>query len=88
MEEMPKRVKRALREVAMRAHEEELRRALLPLAETFDRRRVGKVSGGEFVDVIHNFRQGPARELFQRYNYGSLDLTVAHAIVPGVIDPG
>jgi hypothetical protein len=88
MGEMPKRVKRALREVAMRAHEEELRRAIVPLAEAFEQWRAGKVSSGELVDLIHNFHQGPARELFKRYNYGSLDLAVAYAIVTGVIDRG
>jgi hypothetical protein len=88
MAEMPKRVKRALREAAMRAHEEELRRALLPLAEAFDQWRAGQVSSGELVDLIHQFHQGPARELFKKYNYGSLDLAVAHAIVTGVIARG
>jgi hypothetical protein len=61
MGEMPKRVKHALREVAMRAHEEELRRAIVPLAEAFEQWRAGKVSSGELVDLIHNFHQGPAK---------------------------
>ena len=37
MAETPKRVKRLLREHAAVAHEEELRRALVPVAEAFKR---------------------------------------------------
>jgi len=37
MEPPTKAVKRALRELAAGAHEEELRRALLPIAAAFDR---------------------------------------------------
>jgi hypothetical protein len=40
------------------------------------------------IGMNSNFHQGPARELFKRYNYGSLDLAVAHAIVTGVVDRG
>ena len=46
MEEVSKRVKRALRELAATAHEEELRRALLPLADALEAWKSGKVSGG------------------------------------------
>jgi hypothetical protein len=37
MAETPKRIRRLLREYAAAAHEEELRRALLPVAEAFKR---------------------------------------------------
>src|SRR5919197_5865455 len=37
MVDIPKRVKRLLRECAAAAHEEELRRALVPIAEAFKR---------------------------------------------------
>jgi hypothetical protein len=36
-DEPPKRIKRLLREFAAKAHEEELRRALTPLAHAFER---------------------------------------------------
>ena len=84
--EMPKRLRRALREAAMEAHEEELRRALLPLAAAFEKWRAGELSSGELTERIHEFHDGPARELFKRYNYGALDLAVAHAIVSCVLD--
>ena len=71
---------------AMAAHEEELRRALVPLDAAFQRWRAGDVGSGELAELIHEFHDGPARELFKRYNYGQLDLAVAHAIVAGILD--
>src|SRR5438093_10890611 len=84
--EMPKRLKRALRGAAMAAHEEELRRALVPLDAAFQRWRAGDVGSGELAELIHEFHDGPARELLKRHNYGQLDLAVAHAIVAGQLD--
>ena len=59
--DIPKRVKRLLREYASAAHEEELRRALLALAEAFKRWEHGDLDSGELSDLIHRFHQGPAR---------------------------
>jgi hypothetical protein len=84
--ETPKRIKRALREAGMAAHEEELRRALVPLDAAFERWRAGQVGSGELAEVIHEFHDGPARELFKKYNSGQLEFAVAHAIVSGVLD--
>ena len=89
VQDLPKRVKRLIREHAAAAHEEELRRALLPLAEAFKRWGEGQIGSGELSELIHEFHQGPARELWVRYNPGStsrLDIPVAHAIVTGVLD--
>jgi hypothetical protein len=83
---MPKRLKRALRDAAIAAHEEELRRALIPLKAAFHQWRAGHMSSGELAELIHAFHDGPARELFKKYNYGQLELAVAHAIVSGVLD--
>ena len=89
MQDVPKHVKRLLREHAAAAHEEELRRALLPLAEAFKRWEKGELGSGELSELIHEFHQGPSRELWVRYNPGStsrLDLPVAYAIATGVLD--
>lgn len=86
MGDIPKRVKRLLRECASAAHEEELRRALLPLAEAFKRWEHGGLDSGELSDLIHRFHQGPARELFLRYNASNLVAPVAYAIVAGIVD--
>ena len=83
---IPKPVKRLLREYASAAHEEELRRALLPLAEAFERWERGGFDSGELSDLIHRFHQGPARELFLRYNTSNLAAPVAYAIAAGIVD--
>jgi hypothetical protein len=86
MADIPKRVKRLLRECAAAAHEEELRRALLPIAEAFKRWEQGGLGSGELSELIHGFHQGPARELYVRYNTNQLEAHVAYAIVSGVLD--
>src|SRR2546422_6315186 len=68
MAETPKRIKRLLREYAAVAHEEELRRALLPVAEAFKRWEREELDSGELSEIIHKFHQGPARDLWVRYN--------------------
>jgi hypothetical protein len=86
MTEIPKRLKRLLRTWAGEAHEEELRRALVPLAEAFDRWKRGEIASSELSNLIHKFHQGPPRELFVKYNTNHLEAPVAHAIVIGVLD--
>ena len=86
MTEIPKRLKRLLRKWAGEAHEEELRRALVPLAEAFDRWKRGDIASSELSNLIHKFHQGLPRELFVKYNTNHLEAPVAHAIVSGVLD--
>jgi hypothetical protein len=86
MEAVPKRIKRLLRDHAAAAHEEELRRALLPLSAAFDKWKQGHLSSGELSELIHEFHQGPARDLFVKYNRRLLGTAVAHAIVAGVLN--
>ena len=83
-----KQLKRAFRELAGRAYAEELRRALLPLAESFDAWRAGRLDVWELNDRIHEFHQGPARSLWNRYaDTGSMTpAVVAHAIATGILD--
>jgi hypothetical protein len=85
MKEMPKRVKRALRELAAEAHDLELRSALLPLAEVFEAWKLGKVSGDAVVEAIHAFHQGPARELYVKYERRYIYTSVARAIATGIL---
>lgn len=82
----PKAVRRALREAAGRAYEEELHRALGVLAAAFDEWRERRLTSGELVDHIHRFHDGAARDLWKKYNYAPTESVVAHAIVTGVVD--
>lgn len=88
MADIPKRLKRLLREFAERAHEAELREALKPLAEAFKRWERNELDSFELSDLIHRFHQGPAREVHVRYatSISHLALPVAHAIVSGPLD--
>ena len=85
MADAPKRIKRLLREYAGAAHEEELRRALLPVSEAFGRWARRELGSGELSEIIHRFHQGPARELWVRYNTSHLEMAVAFAITTGVL---
>jgi len=85
MAETPKRIKRFLREYAAGAHEEERRRALLPVAEAFRRWERKELDSGELSEIIHKFHQGPARDLWVRYNTAYLEMAVAFAITTGLL---
>lgn len=84
--EMPKRVKRLLREYAAAAHEEELRRALLPVAEAFKCWERDELSSGELAEIIHKLHQGPARKLWGYYSTPHPEMAVAFAITEGVLN--
>jgi hypothetical protein len=86
MAELSKRVKRLIRECAAAAHEAELRRALLPLAEAFKQWERRELDSFALSDLIHQFHQGPAREIWLRYATRHLSPAVAHAIATGVLD--
>ena len=86
MQELTKSLKRKLNEQSMLAHEEELRRALMPLAEKFEQWRQGRVSSGELALIIRDWDFGPQKELFKKYNYGIKEMNVAYAVVTGLLD--
>ncbi|GEP57174.1 hypothetical protein [Reyranella soli] len=86
MPDIPKRLKRLLREYAARAHEAELHQALVPLAEAFKRWERGELDSFELNDLIHRFHQGDSREVYVRYISRDHEPALAHAIATGLID--
>ena len=86
MPDIPKRLKRLLREYAARAHEAELHQALVPLAEAFKRWERGELDSFELNDLIHRFHQGASREVYVRYVTRDYEPALAHAIATGLID--
>jgi hypothetical protein len=86
MREPSKRVKRLVREYASRAHQEELRRALLDLANAFEAWKAGKISNGDLSDRIHKFHDGTARDIFKSYSRKLVEQPLARAIAEGVLD--
>ena len=86
MTETSKRIKRMIREYAAAAHEEELRRALLPLADAFKQWEREELDSFALQDLIHKFHQDAARDLYVRYASSRLEPALAHAIVAGALD--
>ncbi len=86
MKEYPKPIKRLIREWMTEAYERELHRELLKLDQHFAEWQRGAICSGEMSHQIHEWETGPSRALFKQYNYGSNDMSVAYAIVVGILD--
>ena len=78
-----KRIRRLVRELAYQAYEVELHRALEPLSEAFDQWKQGQVTSEMLSELIHQFHQGAAREIFARYELH--EPAVARAIAKGIL---
>jgi hypothetical protein len=86
MDEPPKALKRAIRQLADMAYERELASALEALHQQFSSWRNGAIGPFELSDAIHRFHNGIARDLYNRYSSGGiLDGVVAGAIIRGTI---
>jgi hypothetical protein len=86
MNDQPKALKRAIRQLADMAYERELASALEALHQQFGSWRNGETGPFELSDAIHRFHNGIARDLYNRYSSGGiLDGVVAGAIMRGTI---
>ena len=85
MSETPKRIKKLIREFAAIAHNRELSRALQELHSDFDRWEKGEISALQLNGQIHEFHQGPSREIWVKYSTHDGEAGLAAAVVTGVI---
>ncbi|MBI5029040.1 MAG: hypothetical protein HZB51_00835 [Chloroflexi bacterium] len=85
MSDSSKKIKRQLREYLTEAYERELHRELTKLDQSFAEWRASKISSGELSYRIHQYETGPSRQLYQQYNSGEVEMTVAYAIVTGLL---
>jgi len=85
MQEVPKRMKRLVREWAGIAHDRDLRKALSELSVQFDRWDRGEIDSFELNDLVHRFHPGTAREIWRRYASTHLEPAVASAVAAGVL---
>jgi len=85
MSDLPKHVKRSLRELAAKAHEAELHAELSKLAEHFDAWRRGEAGSLDLSQRIHEFHDGAARESWKTYGGDDPLLPVAYAIHTGTL---
>ena len=88
MQEIPKRIKRMVREWAGVAHERDLRVALKELRGQFERWDLGEIDSFELNQFVHKYHDGASREIWKRYATSHLEPAVASAIVAGVLRRG
>lgn len=85
MQEVPKRIKRHVREWARIAHERDLRNALKERRAEFDRWERAEIDSFELNERVHRFHQDAAREIWKRYATTHLEPAVAAAVAAGVL---
>jgi hypothetical protein len=85
MQEVPKRIKRLVREWAEIAHDRELRKALSELRVQFDRWERGEIDAFELNDLVHRFHQDTSREIWKRYDTTHLEPAIASAVAAGAL---
>ena len=85
MQEVPKRIKRLVRDWARIAHDRDLRQALSELRVQFDRWEHGEIDAFELNDLVHRFHQDSSRDIWKRYATTHLEPAVAAAVASGVL---
>src|SRR6266566_884905 len=85
MQEVPKQIKRLVREWAGIAHDRDLRKALSELRLQFDRWDRGEIDSFELNDLVHRFHEDRAREIWRRYATTHLEPAVASAVAAGML---
>ena len=85
MQDVPKRIKREIREWAGIAHDRDLRNALTELRAQFALWERGDIDAFELNERVHRFHQQTSREIWKRYATTHLAPAVASAVVAGVL---
>lgn len=88
MTEQSKVIRRKLREFAGLAHEAELRQELGHLAAQFDEWRAGCLDSFELSDRIHEFHNGPSREIYNRYIALHRWNVITHGVEANLVSSG
>jgi hypothetical protein len=85
MQEVPKHIKRQVREWAGIAHDRELRKALGELRAQFGLWERGEIDSFELNERVHRFHEDTSREIWKRYATTHPEPTVASAVAAGVL---
>ena len=85
MQEVPKRIKRLVREWAGIAHDRDLRKALSELRAHFDLWERSEIDAFELNDLVHRFHHDASRQIWKRYATTHLEPAVASAVAAGVL---
>ena len=85
MQEVPKRIKRQVREWAGIAHDRDLSKALGELRAQFGLWERGEIDAFELNERVHRFHEDTSREIWKRYASTHLEPAVASAVATGVL---
>ena len=77
----PKSIRLKIKELSLKAYEMELREYLGKLYQSFQDWDNNKLKSGELTNLIHEFHNGPSREMYKYYNTVDPELAVARAYV-------
>lgn len=86
MDQIPKHIKRAIRQLADQAYEIELARELAALQDELGRWQRGEITAFDVSEAIHRFHDGRARDLYTTYTSRHPKAAVAYAIQRGILD--
>jgi hypothetical protein len=85
MPDLSKKLKSQIREHANRAWEAEMRAALGSLSAKFEEWRAGTMSTADLDAAIHEYHNGIAREIWNRFSTNDKRIALAHAVAVGLI---
>lgn len=85
MQEVPKRIKRLVREWAGIAHDRDLRKALGELRAQFGLWERGEIDSFDLNERVHRFHEDTSRDIWKRYATTHLEPAVASAVATGVL---
>jgi hypothetical protein len=86
-DELSKKQKKHIREMAGVAYEREMTSALDKLLETFQKWKKGELNPFDVNEAIHEFHNGISRDLYKQYAIGGdqPDMAVVIALAHGVL---
>lgn len=85
MDKLSKKQKKHLRELVDTAYERDLSKCLLTVASRFEAWKENEISVWDLNQVIHEFHNDIARELYKAYTMTDKELAVAFGVVQEVL---
>lgn len=84
-DELTKKQRKHIREMAGVAYEREMAAALNKLLASFQKWKQGKINPFDLDGEIHKYHNGTARELYKQYATGDPDMAVLFALAKGIL---
>ncbi len=85
MNDLTKKQRKHIREMAGVAYEREMSAALDKLLASFQKWKRGEMSPFDLDEEIHQYHNGKARDLYKQYATGDPDMAVLFALRKGVL---